>query len=85
MTELDRKQFPLISPDGIDLTGLNMPDSIPWGLLNEEWAQRNHGQSLSILAQRGGLDPTEVAAIIERRRWRPMFLIDALQVMGVKT
>lgn len=48
------------------------PSSIPFDALTERWAQNNHGQSLSRLAERGGLSLTEVAANIEERRWRSM-------------
>ncbi len=45
---------------------------IPRGLLSphEQQARRNHGQSLSRLAQRGGLSWTEALAIIEDKNWR---------------
>lgn len=39
-------------------------------LLNEQHAQRNHGQSLQRLAERGGLSPDEALAIVERRAWK---------------
>ena len=51
---------------------------IPFAVLNEEWAQNNHGQSLARLQERGGLCPTEALAIIERRRWRAMDADEAL-------
>jgi hypothetical protein len=39
---------------------------IPWAVLapHERQAQRNHGQSLKRLAQRGGLSPAEAVAVI---------------------
>ena len=43
--------------------------SIPFDSLNEEWAQRNHGQSLDRLNERGGLGSDEALAIIEKRKW----------------
>ena len=46
-------------------TGLAMP----MFMLNEEQAQRNHGQSLKRLAERGGLSPSEALANMEKRRW----------------
>jgi len=53
-----------------------MPATCPYYIrmdaLNEEWAQRNHGQSLKRLNERGGLSPCEAAAIIERRRYDRM-------------
>lgn len=40
-------------------------------LLSEQQAQKNHGQSLDRLAERGGLSLCEALALVERRRWRP--------------
>jgi hypothetical protein len=40
------------------------PKSIPMSMLNEEYAKKNHYQSLQELAGRGGLDPREALAII---------------------
>ena len=48
------------------------PWPIPMELLNEEWAQRNHSQSLNRLAERGGLSMCEALAIIERRPYEYM-------------
>ena len=41
-------------------------------ILSEEWAQRNHAQTLSRLAERGGLSLEEMAANVERRPFQPM-------------
>jgi len=64
---------------------IGMPDDCPAYLrmdaLNEEWAQKNHGQSLRRLNERGGLSASEAAAIIERRRWRQMPIAFALDVV----
>lgn len=73
--------FPIFKPYGIDLKGRALPSFIRWDALNEEQAQRNHAQSLSRLAQRGGLDPAEAIAIIERRSWRPMLMEDAIDAI----
>jgi hypothetical protein len=54
---------------------------IPLDVLNEEWAQNNHGQSLARLKERGGLSMCEAAAIVERRKWRAMSNKDALNVI----
>lgn len=75
------RRFPIMRPFGIDTKGRGLPKLIQWSCLNEEWAALNHGQSLDALARRGGLDPTELAAIIQRRRWRPMLIEDALDVI----
>jgi len=45
------------------------PSEIPDGLLNEEWAQINHSQSLSRLNERGGLTLEEALAIIQKRKF----------------
>jgi hypothetical protein len=50
-------------------------------LLNEEWAQRNHNQSLSRLAERGGLSLCEAAAIIERRPWKKIGDLAAFEIL----
>ena len=43
--------------------------SIPWAMIasHEAQAQKNHGQSLGRLADRGGLAPSEAVAILEGR------------------
>lgn len=47
---------------------------IPWSVVapHEEWAQRNHSQSLERLAERGGLTPHELVCLIEDK---PLFPI----------
>lgn len=37
----------------------DMPTEIPWDMLNELMAERNHGQTLKRLNERGGLGITE--------------------------
>lgn len=48
------------------------PAYVRWSALNEEWAQRNHSQSLSRLAERGGMSPAEIIFNVDRRKldWR---------------
>ncbi len=50
------------------------PTSVPWALLapHEAQAERNHYQSLRELAERGGLSPAEMVAVLEDRPWRNM-------------
>lgn len=50
------------------------PVSVPWALLapHEAQAERNHYQSLRRLAERGGLSPAEMVAVLEDRPWRNM-------------
>ena len=55
--------------------------TVHFSFLSEEWAQRNHGQSLTRLAERGGLGCCEMAANLERRPWHIMSEYDALQVI----
>lgn len=45
--------------------------SIPWAMIapHEQQARRNHGQSLSTLAARHGLDATEAVAVLTGQGW----------------
>ena len=45
---------------------------LPMRLLTEEAAQRNHGQSLARLAERGGLSLSEAASVASGMYWQPM-------------
>lgn len=53
------------------IMGATLLCEIPWALIapHENQAQRNHGQSLERLAQRGGLAACEAIDIIEGRGW----------------
>lgn len=46
--------------------------AVPWGFVQTHRAQaeRNHAQSLETLAQRGGLCPSALLAVVEHHRWR---------------
>lgn len=63
----------------------HMPDDCPcyirMEVLNEEWAQNNHGQSLKRLNERGGLSPCEAVAIIERRPYDRMAPAAAIAIL----
>ncbi len=48
----------------------SLPSFIPWDMLNEEQAQRNHSQTLNRLNERGGLCVTEILANIHHQRDR---------------
>jgi len=77
----DDAWFPvLLGSQQKEADALGCPRNVPWALLapHEDWARANHDQSLGRLAQRGGLDPTEMVAILERRKWRMMGLPDAV-------
>lgn len=58
---MPRERFPILG------TGR----SVPWDFMapHEEQAQVNHGQTLERLAQRGGLDPAEMLAVVEGIKW----------------
>lgn len=75
MTE---RMFPIIWPDRRASRqfweALGCPTSVPWAMLapHERQARENHDQSLQRLAERGGLSPCEMLAVLEDRRWRGM-------------
>ena len=53
------------------LERLGCPHDVPWEFVapHEPQALRNHGQTLARLAERGGLSPAELLAVIEGRGW----------------
>lgn len=68
---------------------MDCPYSIPWEFIapHERQAQINHGnQTLERLANRGGLSPDELVAVLEDREWRSMNMRDAVdrlkQIIG---
>jgi hypothetical protein len=55
--------FPVLhAPEGC-------PKFVNWDKLNEHWAQRNHGQSLQRLAERGGLSTWELYINVHGMQW----------------
>jgi hypothetical protein len=72
-----RKAFPVLIPWYYS-ERRKVPKFVDWSVLDGKQAQINHGQTLERLAERGGLAPDEIVANIERRRWRPMEIEDAL-------
>lgn len=54
-------------------------EPVPWPILvpHELQAQKNHRQSLRRLAERGGLAPSEMVAVLEDRPFRPMDDVEA--------
>lgn len=74
-----------------------LSDSVPWGVLapHEEQARNNHQQSLKRLAERGGLCPREMAAVIRDESWRDaksrsaedaaIVILDAIDAMDSAT
>lgn len=53
------------------IMGATLLSEIPFAMIapHEEQAQRNHGQTLNRLAERGGLSTGEAIAILEGRKW----------------
>lgn len=53
---------------------------VPWSLIapHEIQAQKNHHQTLERVAERGGLCPSEMVAVIEDRPWHPMDEVNAI-------
>lgn len=51
----------------VALRAAGCPETVPWDLLapHEKQALRNHDQTLKRLAERGGLSPAEMVAVIE--------------------
>lgn len=70
------KTFPVLNYDQYK----GAPSSVPWDLveIGREQAQKNHYQTLERLAERGGLSPCEMIAVIENRPWKSMTAADAV-------
>ena len=64
----------------LSLKALECPTSIPWSVIapHERQADRNHGQTLKRLAERGGLSACEAVAVLEDRDWHKMTDEDAV-------
>ena len=78
--DTSERRFPILLSHRPRQQQYSCPRSVPWSLLapHEEQAQVNHDQSLERLAQRGGLDPTEMVAILEDRKWMSMEFPEAV-------
>jgi len=50
--------------------------SMPMAMLNEKQAQKNHGQSLERLAERGGICPSEALSIMDGLHWGAVRVCD---------
>jgi hypothetical protein len=67
---------------------VRFPTGVPWALVEPHRAQapRNHFQTLERLAERGGLAPSELVAVLEDRPWHAMNeaeAADRLRELGV--
>ena len=58
--------FPILCPHYI-----NSKVYVPWDFVaqHKQQAEKNHGQTLTRLAERGGLSVSELCAVIEDREW----------------
>jgi len=75
MTELTREKLLEVGMFPVLLTGRDGEVvSVPLDFVapHERQAERNHGQTLRRLAERGGLSACELAAVLEDRAWRRM-------------
>lgn len=61
---MSRSTFPVLGGGDIK--------SVPWDLVepHRKRAMENHYQTLERLAERGGLGPAELFAVVEDRPWR---------------
>ena len=82
---VDRAPFPvLLAPkERAELAAYfdgNVLEWIPWWLVesHEAQAKRNHDQTLRRLAERGGLCPSELVAVLEDRSWTTMPVVGAV-------
>ena len=77
----DKMRRQLAGPAGLK----GCPDAVPWWLVepHAQQAYANHGQSLVRLAERGGLSPDELVAVLEDRKWTPMVLEGAVSRIRV--
>lgn len=62
MSKEDNK-FPVLG------SGVLPVNHVQWDKLNDQWAQRIHGQTLERLAQRGGLSDSEIYLNLNRLKW----------------
>ena len=52
------------------------PDKVLMPMECQEQAKQNHQQTLERLKERGGLDLTEIVAVMESRPWRQMTVVE---------
>ena len=70
------RRFPILLPTAAQLRRgpgqKDIPDSVPWELVApfEARARANHDQTLERLAQRGGLSPAELLAVLCDVPWQ---------------
>ncbi len=68
-----RSKMPIQNPcNGHPSEQLEYPQSIPFAMFegHERQCKRNHGgQTLQVIAERGGFGPDEALAVLEDRAW----------------
>lgn len=82
------KTFPVLWQHGrndVDrMLELHCPRLVPWEFVAEhhEQCQKNHDQTLERLAERGGLAPSEMVAVVEDRPWHAMSIDDQVNQLN---
>jgi len=84
---MPEKEFPILQfwTHKREFRGFKPPfTSVPWDLIASHKHQclRNHSQTPERLAERGGLDPSEMLSVIHGRRYKIMFLVEAFEELG---
>ncbi len=84
---MNKKEFPILQwwKSREEYRSYEAPfTSVPWGLIDAHSLQclHLHDQTPTILAERGGLDPAEMLAVIHERRFEPMDLVQAFNELG---
>lgn len=69
---------------GMPVLGHDDMEPLPWPIIvpHAIQAQINHNQSLKRLAERGGLSPCEMLAVLEDRPWQKMDTAEAIGKIG---
>lgn len=82
------RRFPILRPYGYredrEWSRRSWPVSVPWSLLEPHrlQAEKNHGQSIERLAERGGLSPQEMWCVLndfDLGRWKEVTLEAAME------
>lgn len=75
LARLKARKFPvLMGADSKELRAFGCPMVVPWDFIadNARMCEQNHSQTPERLAERGGLAPCEMCAVVEGRRWMKM-------------
>jgi hypothetical protein len=73
--------FPLVVDKDRGLAFPEAPTALPWPLVaaHENQALINHGQSIAELAENGGIEWSEMVAVLEDRPWHWMSVDEAAE------